>query len=97
MSMSVEGKTGEFRVDVFTTERRGHDVDFWATRCTEKIVSVANTAPQPIRDQALAFKDQVREVIAYYMRQAIASDRTTVYNIVEEAGRPELIKDIRSG
>jgi len=33
--------------------------------------------------------------VAYYMRQAIHSDRTTVYNALKDAGHPELAELIR--
>jgi hypothetical protein len=37
----------------------------------------------------------MEKVVAYYMRQAIKSDRTTVYNALMDAGHPELAELIR--
>jgi hypothetical protein len=34
-------------------------------------------------------------VVAFYMREAIRSDRTTVYNALNDAGHPELADAIR--
>jgi hypothetical protein len=34
-------------------------------------------------------------VIAHYMKEAIRSDRTTVYNAIKDAGHPELAELIR--
>jgi hypothetical protein len=48
-----------------------------------------------IREQAMAFKDQIEKVVVFYMREAIASDRTTVYNALKDAGRPDLAELIR--
>jgi hypothetical protein len=58
-------------------------------------MTVADTAPPVIRDQARAFKASLEQVVASYMRQAIASDRTTVYNALKDAGHPELAELIR--
>ena len=53
-----------------------------------------NTDPN-IRDQARAFSNQIEKVIVQYMKEAINSDRTTVYNAIMDAGHPELAKLIR--
>jgi hypothetical protein len=58
-------------------------------------MSVADTAPMAIREQALAFKDHIERVVAIYMREAIASDRTTVYNALKDAGRSDLAELVR--
>jgi hypothetical protein len=84
-----------FKVDVTTTQGRGFTPEEVAVRCTDKIVAVAETAPEAIRDQARAYKKNVETVVAHYMREAIASDRTTVYNALADAGHPELAELIR--
>jgi hypothetical protein len=48
-----------------------------------------------IREQAHAFKDHIERVVAIYMREAIASDRTTVYNALKDAGHSDLAELIR--
>jgi hypothetical protein len=82
-------------VQVHTTSGRGFTPEEVAERCADKIVSVADSAPPAIRDQARAYKTDVAMVIAIYMREAIASDRTTVYNALEAAGHSELAHLIR--
>jgi HD superfamily phosphohydrolase YqeK len=82
-------------VTVHTTENRGFTPEEVAVRCADKIVAVAETAPPVIRDQAVAYKKAVEIVIAQYMREAIRSDRTTVYNALKDAGHPELADAIR--
>ena len=89
------GASNEFRVEVLTTSGRGFTPEEIAKRCSDKLVAVADTAPPAIRDQARAFKANIEKVIANYMRQAIASDRTTVYNALKDAGHPELAELIR--
>jgi hypothetical protein len=53
-----------------------------------------NAAPE-IRDQARAFKLHLEKVIAFYMKEAIKSDRTTVYNAIKDAGYEKLAEYIR--
>jgi len=82
-------------VDVVTTENRGFTPDEVSERCVEKLISVSDTAHPAIRDQAKAYKKQMEKVVAFYMREAIRSDRTTVYNAIKDAGHPELAEAIR--
>jgi hypothetical protein len=82
-------------VTVRTTQNRGFTPEEVAVRCADRIVAVAENAPPAIRDQAVAYKKAVEIVIAQYMREAIRSDRTTVYNALKDAGHPELADAIR--
>ena len=84
-----------FKVDVATTNNRGFTPEEVAQRCADKIIQVSDTAHPALRDQARAFKSDVSNVIAYYMREAIKSDRTTLYNVLMDAGHPELADLIR--
>ena len=82
-------------VGVRTTENRGFTPEELAQQCVEKIISVSDSAHPGIRDQAKAFSNHIETLVAYYMRQAIRSDRTTVYNALSDAGHPELAELIR--
>jgi len=82
-------------VQVHTTHNRGFTPEEVAARCANRLMVVADTAPMAIREQALAFKDHIERVVAFYMREAIASDRTTVYNALKDAGHPDLAELIR--
>ena len=82
-------------VGVRTTENRGFTPEELAAQCMEKVISVADTAPPGLREQARAFSKDIERLVAYYMRQAIRSDRTTVYNALTDAGHPELAELIR--
>lgn len=82
-------------VGVRTTTGRGFTTDELAAQAAERIVSVSDTAPPAIRDQALAFKGNVEKVVAGYLKQAVLSDRTTVYNALNDAGHPELAELVR--
>lgn len=82
-------------VSIQTTSNRGFTPEEVAVRCVGKLMQVADTAPPAIRAQAHAFKNQMEKVVAIYMREAIASDRTTVYNALNDAGRPDLAELLR--
>ena len=82
-------------VGVRTTENRGFTPEELAQQCVEKVISVSDSAHPGIRDQARAFSKHIEKLVAYYMRQAIRSDRTTVYNALNDAGHPELADAIR--
>ena len=82
-------------VNVVTTENRGFTPDEIAHRCTEKIMSISENSPPAIRDQAIAFKMHIEKIIAFYMREAIRSDRTSVYNALINSGHPEFAEMIR--
>ena len=82
-------------VKIQTTNNRGFSPDEVAERCVEKLISVSDTAHPAIRDQAQAFQKHMEKVVAFYMREAIRSDRTTVYNALKDAGHPKLAELIR--
>ena len=82
-------------VQVHTTSGRGATPEEVATRCADKIMFVSDSAPPGIKDQAKAYKAQITAVVAQYMREAIMSDRTTVYMALKDAGHPERAELIR--
>jgi len=82
-------------VTVKTTQNRGFTPEEVAERCAEKLISVSENAHPAIRDQAKAYKAQMETIIAFYMREAIKSDRTTIHNALTDAGHPQLADAIR--
>jgi hypothetical protein len=82
-------------VGVRTTENRGFTPEELAAQCMQQVISVADTAPLGLREQAHAFSKNIEKLVAYYMQQAIRSDRTTVYNALMDAGHPQLADLIR--
>lgn len=85
----------EFTVEVQTTDKRGFTPEEVASRCSDKIISISDSADPVIRDQARAFKSHLQKVISFYMKEAIKSDRTTIYNVLIDSGHPELADLIR--
>lgn len=84
-----------FKVEVKTTENRGFTPEEVAERCADKVISISDTANPIIRDQARVFKNHLIKVLSFYMREAIKSDRTTVYNALLDAGHKDLAELIR--
>jgi len=93
MNMPFEMSVGS--VGVRTTNNRGFTPEEVAELCVDRLMLVSNDAPPAIRDQALAHKERMKAVIAVYMKQAIQSDRTTVYNAISDAGHKKLAEYIR--
>ena len=83
------------KVNVMTTNGRGLTPEEVTELALSKLISISDSAPPEIAAQAHAFKDRMRLVITYYMKLAIASDRTTVYNAIKDAGHPDLAQIIR--
>jgi hypothetical protein len=86
---SVEGFLGG-TVTVHSTSGRGFTPEELAERALDKIVYVGSKSHPVIRDQAEAFKNNLRIVLTQYLQQAVRSDRTTIANRLREAGHPEL-------
>jgi len=82
-------------VSIQTTDKRGFTPDEVAERCVSKLIDVSDSAHPAIKDQARAFQKHMEKVVAFYMREAIRSDRTTVYNALTDAGHPKLAELIR--
>lgn len=90
--LSVQTTTHVGGVQVMTTTNRGFTPEEVAERALDKIIYVGKDANPLIKDQAEAFKNNIREVIVFYMKEAIKSDRTTLAVRLREAGHPELVQ-----
>ena len=89
------GMSNNFSVTVETTNNRGFTPEETAKRCVDKIVGISDNSHPAIRDQAHAYRKEIETIIALYMKQAIKSDRTTVYNALKDSGNPKLAEYIR--
>ena len=82
-------------VTVHTSDNKGFSPEEVASRCADKIIQVGDNAPIEIQEQARAYKEHIEKVIAFYMKEAIKSDRTTVVNAIKNAGQEKLAELIR--
>ena len=62
-------------VTVVTTTNGGRPPEYFAERIVERLMFIGDNAPEPIREQALAFRDRMHAVILDGIRKAIESDR----------------------
>lgn len=77
-------------VVVHTTNNRGFTPEEIAERALDKIIYVGSSSHPAIREQAEAFRENIRHVLVFYLKEAVKSDRTTLANRLREAGHPEL-------
>ena len=89
------GMPNNFKVDIQTTDNRGQTPEEVAKRCVNKLIGISNNAHPAIKQQAHAYRNEMEKIIAIYMRQAIKSDRTTVYNAIKDSGNPKLAEYVR--
>jgi hypothetical protein len=73
-----------------------HTPEFWAERAAERIMSVADTAPQPIRDQAFAFQETLKMIILGAVNSAL-QERTNRDATIAERVSAEAANLIRKG
>jgi hypothetical protein len=78
-------------VFVETTQKRGWTVDELAQRAADKIIYVGDQSHPAVQAQARAFKDSVRQVVAFYLKEAVEQDRATIAIRLREAGHPDLV------
>lgn len=84
-------------IKVHTTDNRGHNAQELTEMLLDRIISVSDTAPQPIRDQAFQYREMIGKIILWYMESAIRNDRDTICQKLTAVGQTEaanLIKKI---
>jgi hypothetical protein len=78
--------------DVITTSNGGMTPEQVAELALAKIIYVGKDANPLLKEQAEAYKDNIRQVLVFYMKQAIKSNHTTIANKLHKAGHSELTK-----
>tara|TARA_R100000995_G_scaffold53933_1_gene26378 strand:+ start:1648 stop:1938 length:291 start_codon:yes stop_codon:yes gene_type:complete len=91
----VEVKADVNGVNIHTTKNRGFSPEEIAARAVEKIVSISVDADPMIKAQAEAFKSRVYHVIVLACKDAINSDRTTMYNLLTKQGHNDMADILR--
>jgi hypothetical protein len=82
-------------VFVETTNARGWTAEELATRAADKIIYVGDQSHPAVQAQARAFKESVRQVVAFYLKEAVEQDRATIAVKLREAGHPDLVPLLR--
>lgn len=58
----------------------------WTDMAVRQLIFVADDAPEPIKAQALAFRDQMHRVVCHIMAQAIEERRSRDAHLAEING-----------
>ena len=89
--MDSEGSVITGDVLVMTTEGRGFTPEEIAERALDRIIYIGSQTHPAIRDQAEAFRENIRQVLVFYMYEAIRSNKVTLVNNFHKAGQSDLI------
>ena len=80
---------------VFTSNNRGHSPEEMAEMALNKIMVVSKDAPPVIRDQAMAHRDKLKEILIFYMNRMAKSERTTIWALMKKQGHEDIAEIIR--
>lgn len=97
MSFSVGTTFQSGDVEVISTSGRGFNPDELTAMLLPKIVYIGSDVPESVREQAEAGKARIEALLKHYLAQAQKSERTTVFNVLMNAGYPEaaqLVKEL---
>jgi len=72
-SVAVNGHAAPLKVHI--ANGRTKNADEWAAEITDKLLSIAETVPQPLRDQAHAFRAEMFSVIRDNLELALEHER----------------------
>ena len=60
-------------------------------RAADKIIHIGDQSHPAVQAQARAFKENVKQVVASYLKEAVEQDRATIASRLREAGHPDLV------
>ena len=80
---------------VKTSNYGGLSADDIAEICTNKIISVSETAPSAVKEQAKFFKNQVYTTIKTHVLQAMESEREKCVQTCVQGGHDEVANILR--
>jgi len=78
--------SGVGNVSIIVTENRGMNPVELADLAINRIISVGNESAPEVREQALAYKSNIKDVLIKYLTDAQAHERVTICNKLNEAG-----------
>ena len=78
-------------VFVQTTQGRGWTPEELAMRAADKIIHIGDQSHPAVQAQARAFKENVKQVVVFYLKEAVEQDRATIASRLRDAGHPDLV------
>ena len=76
---------------VQTTQNRGWTTEELALRAVDKIVQVGDQSHPAVQAQARAFKENIKQVVEFYLKEAVEQERATIAARLTGAGHPNLV------
>jgi hypothetical protein len=83
-------------VVVSSVDGRGWTPEEIAERALDKIIYVGKESHPAIVDQANAFKEQIRGVLQFYLREAATQERATICAKLQHNGNADIANLVRS-
>jgi len=80
---------------VFTSDNGGHTPEQMAEMALNKIMIVSSSAPPLIRDQAIEYREKLKEVLVFYMNKMAENERTTILALLNQQGHSDMAEIIR--
>jgi hypothetical protein len=62
-------------VTVSTTNHGGHPPEYWAEQVVNRLIFVGDKLPEPIKAQALAYREQILWIVLEGIKKAVENDR----------------------
>jgi hypothetical protein len=85
--MMFDAKLGSLLSPIVKTSNYGGlPMEDLADLCVDRILSVADSAPPEIREQAKFFKDSLRKTLLDYLKRAQQSERACCIQICAQGG-----------
>jgi hypothetical protein len=84
------------KVTVITSSNGGLSTDQIVSLALDKIMYVSDNAPPEIREQAIAFRSNMTNVLLEYVNLARREERATISAVLENNGHSDVAKMIRS-
>lgn len=95
MMFGADAKPGA--VTVVATEGRGHTPEELAAMALDRILYISKDMPEPIREQAMAYQERIRNILVHYLHRAQRSEMTTLNSALIRNGLGELAQSVRQG
>ena len=83
-------------VSVSTTNNRTRTPEEIADLALAKIIYIGKDLPDPIKNQALAYKENLKQILAYYIKDAILEERQACIAKCIQNNQPEIADLLRS-
>ena len=94
MQGAQENGSAGVDVKVFTSNNRGFTPEELAERALDRLIFISDDAGPLVKSQAMVFKDEVRQLMAFYMYEAIRSYKTTLCAELTKQGHSDMAQII---